>query len=435
MHIGLISQLFPPEVGACMNRVAGLCHYWRQAGHEVTVVTAYPNYPTGIVPPQYHWKLHVAEQLEDGTRVCRYWQFAAPTKGVGRRTLSHLSFAAAAFAGGLRDLRTCDVLVVTSPPVLQVISAMCLGWLLRKPWIYDMRDPMLQTAAQLEVVPQGLLYRRMRVMEKAFYRRCASVVVVARSFIELVAADGVSREKLVFIPNGADLPWIDSVPTDPQAVRQQLGVGDKFVVAYVGTHGVTQGVEYLAEAAQLVADRDEVHFLFVGGGCNKAHIQQWTRTHNLSNVQFLEPQPRERVIQIYAGVDLPVVCLRPHQFMHNFVPSKMFEVMGAGRPILGAVNGEAREILEQSGAAILCEPGNPESIAQGIMTALDNRDQLAEMGASGRRFVEEKYDRAVLAKRYEQLLTEAVNKGSKGGGWELWPTASPARSGRREIDP
>ena len=410
MHIGLISQLFPPEVGACMNRVSSLCHYWRQMGHQVTVVTAYPNYPTGIVPPEYHWKLRVAERLNDGTAVRRYWHLTAPTKGVARRTLGHLSFAASAFAGGLRDLRKCEVLVVTSPPVLQVIAAMHLGTVLRKPWIYDMRDPWLQEAAQLGVLSEGFLYRRMRAMEKAFYRRCARVVVVARSFIDLVTADGIGRDKIAFIPNGADLAWIDSVPTDRQVTRQELGLDGKFTVAYVGTHGLTQGVEFLAQAADLLDGREDVRFLFVGGGCNKEGIQQWTQDHNLNNVQFLDVQPRERVIQLYAAADLAVVCLHPHQFLHNFVPSKMFEIMATGRPILGAVNGEAREILEQSGAAILCEPGNPESIAEGIVTALRNYDQLAEQGARGRRFVEENYDRAALASQYEQLLVNTVNQ-------------------------
>ena len=415
MHIGFISQLFPPEVGACMNRVSRLCHYWREMGHQVTVLTAYPNYPTGIVPPEYHWKLRVAEQLDNGTQVRRYWHLPAATEGVVKRTVGHLSFAASALAGGLRDLRNCDVLVVTSPPVLQVISAMSLGWLLHKPWIYDMRDPMLQAAAQLGIVSEGFLYRRMRAMEKAFYRRCASVVVVTRSFIDLVAADGVSPDKIAFIPNGADLAWVDSVITDRQATRQQLGLDDKFTVAYIGTHGITQGVEYLAQAAKLLAAREDVQFLFVGGGCNKQKTQQWAQAHNLRNVQLLDGPPRQRAIQIYAAVDLPVVCLQPHKFLHSFVPSKMFEIMATGRPILGAVNGEARAILEQSGAAILCEPGNPESIAQSIITALENYDQLAERGAAGRRFVEENYNRAVLAREYEQLLTAVVNKAGQPG--------------------
>ena len=392
-----------------MNRVATLCHHWRQAGHEVTVVTAYPNYPTGIVPREYARKLRVVEELDDGTQVRRYWHLAAPTEGVARRTLSHISFAAAAFAAGLRDLRKCDVLVVTSPPVVQVASAMCLGALLRKPWVYDMRDPMLQAAAHLAVVSRGFLYRRMRAMERAFYRRCAAVVVVTRSYIDLVAADGIDRDKIVFIPNGADLAWLDSVATDRQATRAELGVGDKLAVAYIGTHGVTQGVEYLAHAAQLLADRDDIHFLFVGGGCNKSRIQQWAQEQKLNNVQFLDTQPRERVIQLYAAVDLPVVSLRPERFMHKFLPSKMFEIMGTGRPILGAINGEARELLERSGAGIACEPGNPESIAQGIITAVENRGRLTEWGANGRCFVEQNYGRAALAREYEQLLTEVVN--------------------------
>ncbi len=393
-----------------MNRVSSLCHHWREMGHEITVLTAYPNYPTGVVPPQYHWKLRVAEELDDGTQVRRYWHLAAPTEGVVKRTLSHLSFAGAAFVGGLRDLRRCDVLVVSSPPVLQLMSAMYLGWVLDKPWIYDMRDPTLQAAAHLRVVSEGFLYRRMRAMEKAFYRRCAAVVVVAQSFRDLVMADGADPDKTVFIPNGADLAWVDSIPVDPQATRQQLGLDDKFTVAYIGTHGIMQGAEFIAQAAKLLDGQDDIQFLFVGGGCNKERIKQWAEAEELDNVHFMDIQPRERVIQMYSAVDLPVVSMEPHEFLGKFLPSKMFEIMAARQPMLAAVHGEARQLLKQSGAAILCEPGNPESIAQGILAAQKEHDQLAQLGLRGRQFVEENYDRATLAKQYEQLLTDVVSR-------------------------
>ncbi len=408
MHIGFISQLFAPEVGACINRVSGLCEHWHRNGHEITAVTAYPNYPTGRVAKEYHWKLWAKDTNGAGYQVCRYWHWPAPNSGVVKRTVSQLSFASSVLVGGLWDLRKCDVLVVTSPPIFQALPAMFLGRLKNTPWVYDMRDPVVETAKRLGMVGDGWRYRCLRAVEGACYRSCASVVTVTKSFTEMLEREGVDRDKVSLIPNGADLQWADAVEIDREAVRAELDMKDQFVVAYIGTHGVTQGVEAIAEAAEVLRHDDSISFLLVGDGALKEAIVRRTEQRGLSNIRFQAPQPRQEVAKLYAAADLAVVSLRPDPFLENFIPSKMFEIMAAGRPILGAVRGEAREILEQSGAAVICEPGDPESIAQGIIQAKNEGHRLEERGRAGRRFVEKHYDRKLLAERYEQLLKRIV---------------------------
>lgn len=402
MRIVYLCQYFVPEPGAPAARLRDMARSWVQRGHSVTVVTGMPNHPTGVVQAPFIGRL-IARETMEGVTVLRNWLYATPNEGLVRKTLSHLSFMVSALVLGYARLGSADVIIASSPSFFAVISAWIMSRMRKIPFVFEVRDLWPAVFVDLGVLTNPFVIRALESVEMFLYQRAALVVTVTEGFRKRLLARGLPPEKVVTITNGAAIESFTPGPRD-NAVRTELGLAGKFVVAYIGAHGISQGLELVLQAAQRLRDDREVVFLLVGEGARKRALLELREKLRLNNVIMLPAQAHQRVREYYCASDVCVVPLRQLALFGSFIPSKMFEIMACAVPVIGAVEGEAREILERSGGARLIAPEDDAALADAVRWFKLHPGESRLMGAAGRAFVTAHYDRQVLADRYAGAL-------------------------------
>jgi glycosyltransferase involved in cell wall biosynthesis len=405
MRIAYLCQYFPPEIGAPSARVNELSLAWAEFGHEVTVITGVPNHPTGRVPPKYRGTVFRRERL-DGVEVWRNWLYATPNEGLVKKTLSHVSFMLSSAVLSTPRLRGFDVIIVSSPTFFSVLSAWFMSRLHRVPFVFEVRDLWPGIFIELGVLKNRLLIRLLESVEMFLYRAAARVVVVTESFADNLRSRGVPAGKLATITNGVDSVFFRPGESD-NSLRHDHALRDKFVVLYIGAHGISHALGRVLDAAESTTDDPSICWVFVGEGAEKAQLIARARDKGLANVRFVPGQPRDLMPAWYAACDVALVPLRNIPLFEAFIPSKMFEIMACGRPIIGSVRGEARRILDASGAAVTVEPEDASAIAAAARRLKSDSALRRRMGDAGRQFVLAHYERRDLARKYAALL-EAV---------------------------
>jgi glycosyltransferase involved in cell wall biosynthesis len=365
VRIAYVCHYFAPEPAAPAARVHELARAWVKAGHDVSVLTTFPNHPLGRIPERYRGRGWATEWL-DGIRVLRCWLYAVPNRGVGRRGLDHLSFMVTSVLFGLPRLGPQDVVVVSSPTLFSALSAWLIATLRRVPFVLEIRDLWPEAIVDLGLMRPGPTVRALELLAGFLYRQAATIVVVTEAFAERLAAQGIAPDRLRVIPNGADTRLF-STATDGSATRRALGLEGQFVVAYIGSHGLSHGLGAVLDAA---AARPDVRVLMVGDGADRARLVAERDRRGLANVVMRPSVAKAEVPGLYAAADVCVVPLRDVPLFEAFVPSKLFEMLAAGRPIIGAVRGEARRILERSGGALLVEPERGDQLAAALFRLL-----------------------------------------------------------------
>jgi glycosyltransferase involved in cell wall biosynthesis len=403
VRIAYVCHYFVPEPAAPAARVHEFARAWVRAGHRVSVITTFPNHPRGRIPVAYRGRWWSTERL-DGIDVLRCWLYAVPNRGVGRRGLDHLSFVLTALIFGLPRLGPVDVVVASSPTLFSAFAAWLIARIRRVPFVVEVRDLWPAAIVGLGLMRPGPTVRALEWLANFLYRQAARVVVVTEAFAEQLALDGVPRCKLDVIPNGADT-HLFSPSNDGAACRTALGLDGKFVVAYIGSHGLSHGLGAVLDAAALQPD---VTFVLVGDGADRDRLVAERDARRLQNVIMRPSVTKAEVPGLYAMADICLVPLRDVPVFDAFVPSKLFEVLAAGRPVIGAVRGEARDILARSGGAVLVEPERGDQLAQAVEQLRADPVLRAALGQRGRAFVEQHYDREVLAARYLELLRTVV---------------------------
>ncbi len=417
MNIIVVSQWFPPEPGGGPARFLEMGSQWQAGGHRVTVLAGIPNWPTGRVPRGYERRFLVRERYE-GLRVLRSWVYATPNEGVVKRIANHTSFLISAPLASLLSNERPDVVVATSPPLFAAVAGLGIAAGFRAPFVLDVRDLWPDAIFALGQMQGALARGLLRRLERLLYRRAAVVVATSPRFRRPIMQRGASVVEA--IPNGADLRLFSPGPPDEQ-LRRAWGWDGKFVVLYAGTLGMAHGLRSVLDAAELLAG-SQVHFALVGDGAERAQLEADATGRGLSNVQFIPLQPRKGMPAVYRSADICLVALRPLQLFEDFIPSKIFEIMACGRPMIAAVSGESLSVVSAARAAIPAEPGSGPMLAQAVKDALAS-SRLAEMGASGRRFVEEHFDRADLAQRYMDVLRRLVEPHVKSFGYQHPPSS------------
>jgi colanic acid biosynthesis glycosyl transferase WcaI len=404
MRIVYLSQYFPPEIGAPAARVFELSREWVKLGHQVAVVTGFPNHPTGVVPEAYRGKL-VDHEIIEGIDVYRNWTLAVPNRSLAMRVASQLSFPLSVVGLGLPRVAQPDVVIATSPSIFTSISGLVFARALHVPFVFEVRDLWPQLFIEMGMVKNARLIRALEAAEMYQYRRAQKVVVVTESFKSILTARGVPAEKLAVIPNGVDLRLFHEDPEGAARVRVEQGLGDRFVLAYIGTHGLLHGLKSVLSAADRLRGNDDIRFLFVGHGHDREALMAQAREMRLPNVVFVSGQPREAIPAFISAADACLVALRRDPFLaENFVPSKIFEFFGCGRPVVASVAGEAADIVERSGAGVVVAPEDPDALAAAVIALARDRVATKAMGARGLSFARLNYDRTELALRYLEVL-------------------------------
>jgi glycosyltransferase involved in cell wall biosynthesis len=403
VRILYVSQYFPPEMGAPAARVHELSREWARLGHDVTVLTAFAHHPTGVKAPRDRAVLTRRERV-DGVEVVRTYVWAAANKGTARRMLSYASFLASAALIGPWRVRRPDVVVATSPQLLCGLAGYLLARCLRAPFVFEVRDLWPESILAVEALRDGPFIRALKGLARFLYTRCDRIVTVGEGYrAGIVLRYAIPEGKIDVVPNGIDTGLF--VPQSRVgAVRRELGWGDRFVVMYVGTHGMAHGLGDVLEAARLLRDEPRLLFVFVGEGAEKEALRRTAAAQRLDNVQFIDQQPKARVPLFYAACDLGLVTLRDTPLFQEVLPSKLFEYLGMERPVLLTVGGEARRVVEEAGGGEFVAPGDAAALAEAVRRLAGAPERLAEMGRRGRAFVLAHYDRAALAGRYLDLL-------------------------------
>jgi len=409
MKILYVSQYFPPEMGAPAARAAELSRHWAAAGHDVTVLTGFPNHPTGVVPPEYRARSRriVVRERIDGVEVVRTWLLPFPNRKAYERMLNYGSFCASAAIAGL-FLSRPDVVIATSPQLLVGISGWWLARCKRVPFVFEVRDLWPESLAAVGMSSNSLLHRSLSKIADLLYRHSDGIVVVSPAFEDyLVDHWRVPREKISVIENGVETQLFAPVPAT--TLRRELRAEGKFVVSYIGTIGMAHGLEtIIAAALQLQSTNPEIIFLIVGEGAEKEHVIALAHQRGLNNLRFIDQQPREKVPSYICASDVCLVLLKKTELFKTVIPSKMLEFMSCARPVVLGVEGQAKSILEEAHAGLAIEPENSTALANAILSLAANQEASRKLGQNGREYIVRKFSRGETAERYIQVLEQLL---------------------------
>jgi colanic acid biosynthesis glycosyl transferase WcaI len=411
MKILYVSQYFPPEMGAPAARAAELSRHWVSAGHEVTVLTGFPNHPTGVVPPEYRAKFRrlVSHEQLDGINVVRTWLLPFPNRKAHERMLNHSSFCASAATTGL-FLSRPDVVIATSPQLLVGLSGWWLAQWKRVPFVFEVRDLWPESLAAVGAGDgNSRLHRALAKIAGFLYRHSQRVVVVTSAFEDyLVEHWGVPREKISVIENGVETHVFTPQPSTQDSatgLRRELEAEGKFLISYIGTMGMAHGLETIIAAAARLRDANpEIVFLMLGEGAEKERIIALARERGLNNLRFVDQQPREKIPAYICASDVCLVLLKKSDVFKTVIPTKMLEFMSCARPVILGVDGQARTILEEAHGGLVIEPENSDALVLAIRHLAANREMARMLGQNGREHIVRNFSRRQTAERYIRVL-------------------------------
>ena len=415
MRILFLCQYFPPEPGAPAARTHEHAREWVRQGHEVTVVCGLPHYPEGVVPLAYRGHLLFREEI-DGIRVLRCWLFATANRGALLRSLSFVTFLFTAVLAALFKAGPCDVVVATSPQMLCGLAGWIVSALKRRPFVLEVRDLWPRQIVDLGVITNPLLVWPLYRLERFLYHRARLIVTVAPAAAEDIVARGIPDEKVFTIPNGVDLAFFR--PGDRlNEMRERHGWGGSFIALYIGAHGLSQGLEVVIDAAERLKERRDILFAFVGAGARKAALITMAHKKGLQNVCFLPAVRKGMMPGYYAAADVCLVPLLKREVFRTNIPSKMFEIMACARPIVLGAEGQALQLLQESGGGVAVRPEDGKALAKAVEGMADDPAKVRHYGEAGRKFAETHFSRTEHAMEYLRILGElcALEEGDGTG--------------------
>ena len=386
MKILIVTQHFPPERGA-VRRLFEFARYFVRQGHEVSVLTAMPNYPDGIVPPKYRGRLFYHEELE-GVKVYRSWVLPASNKYPGRRMIGFVTFLFTALMNSLRLGSKFDIVLASTPPV----NTPVLGWLIsklkRSRFVIEIRDLQPESSEDFGNLNRSLFTRLLKKVMHGLYRRADKIVAATDGIADYVQTLGIPKDKVTAIKSGYGEEFVTA---DHNGIRKKFGWEEKFLVVYSGTLGWAHSLETIIEAARKLTDQPDVQFVFVGDGEKRSALEGMVRDYGLRNVTFIGAQPLETIPYFLKTSDILVESLREVPITQGTFPAKLFEYMASGRPILfGAKDGEAIRELKEAGGALAFASDDVQKLRDLIMEvkngAIDGEDLGRKYHIHARKF-------------------------------------------------
>ncbi|WP_250452944.1 glycosyltransferase family 4 protein [Caballeronia sp. ATUFL_M2_KS44] len=407
MKILFVTDNFYPETNAPASRTLEHARVWVEAGHAVTVLTTAPNFPEGKLFAGYRNRWWQRESIE-GIDVVRVKTYITANEGFVKRTLDYLSFMIAAVLASPM-LPRCDVVIGTSPQFFAALGARVIAKLRRRPFVFELRDLWPASIVEVGALRSGLAIRMLETLELYLYRSAAAVISVTHSFKRELAQRGIDADKIEVVQNGVDLARFTPAPRDSQLARE-LGVNGRFVVGYLGTHGMAHGLHTVLEAAALLRHRTDIAFIMVGAGAQKRALEMRAQELGLTNLTFVARQPKERMPALLGLCDLCVVPLRNLAVFRSVLPSKIFEAMAMRTPILAALPpGEATELLEALGTGEIVAPEEPVALADAISRLAADPAKLTRFRENAARVAVE-FDRAHLAQKMIQAIAKRIGQ-------------------------
>jgi glycosyltransferase involved in cell wall biosynthesis len=413
LRVVLLTNYFPPEIGAASHLFYDLAESLAFRGHAVTVVTGYPRYNVDVseLPPRYRRGLFLREE-QGGIEVLRVRVPILPRHIPVARGLDHFVVAFAMWVAIMR-VRAADVVLLYSPPLTLGLTAAVFGSWRRVPFVINVQDLFPQNAIDLGLLRNPLLIALFRRIERWVYGYAARITVHSEGNAEYVKARVADPGKVVVVPN-----WVDTDAIRPgprlNGFRRQHGLGDKFVVSFAGTMGYSQDLDTVIAAADLLRECTDLLFVLVGDGVERPRLEAEVSRRSLTNVMFLPMQPREVYPLILHASDACLVTLRK-VVKTPVVPSKLLSIMAAAKPVLGSMNldGDAPKLIRAAQCGLCVEPERPDQLAQAVLTLYNDRDLAARLGQNGRRYAEQHLSRTHCVTLYERVLSDAVARAQR----------------------
>ena len=379
MHILFLTDNFPPEVNAPASRTFEHCREWVRLGEQVTVITCTPNFPKGTVSPGYQNRLWQVEML-DGIRVIRVWSYITANEGFIRRSLDYMSFMVSATIASL-FVKKVDVVIGTSPQFFTVCAAYVVGLLKRVPWVFELRDIWPESIKAVGSMNDGFLYRSLEKLELFLYKKASRIIALTQSFKKELVLRGITAEKIDVVTNGVDLSLFKPRSKN-EALLKKLGLENQFIAGYIGTIGMAHGLETLIKAAEILKSTpgaENIHLIILGDGAKKSNLKQLTAEKQLKNISFIDTVSKSEVGDYWSLLDVSVIHLKKDPLFEKVIPSKLFECMAMGIPVLHGVLGESAEIVSRLGVGKTIAPDHPQVMAQEILHLAMNNPELQQI--------------------------------------------------------
>jgi glycosyltransferase involved in cell wall biosynthesis len=396
MHILLIHQIFVSLDQPGGTRHHEIARYLKKQGHEVTVIGSSVSYLTGVKEDSQSRK-----QTDDlGVTIIRSYTLPTMNRSFIWRVFSFISFMISSFFNGL-FVRDVDLVWGTTPPIFQAPTAWLLARLKGVPFLLEVRDLWPAFAVAVGVLKNKTLIRMSEWLERFLYCHADQVMVNSPGFIDHVKARGA--EHVALIPNGTD-PEMFHPEAKGSSFREKHDLQDKFVLLYAGAHGLSNDLDVILEAAGQLQREKEIQFVLLGSGKEKTRLEKEAAERGLDNVLFLPPVPKVEMSEALAAADACLAILKPIEMYKTTYPNKVFDYMAAGRPIVLAIDGVIREVVEEAQAGIFVPPGDPKSLAKTVREMASNPEKYRKMGLNGRQMIESQFSRERLAEEFTMLL-------------------------------
>lgn len=408
MRILLLTTYFKPDITANGILLTQLALEWQRLGHEVTVVTSMPHYATNRIWDAYRGKLWVREKMA-GLDVYRVYLYVPERKtSIFGRLFNYASFNLLSTAIAVTRSRP-DIVFVPSPPLTNGVAGYIIAKRFGVPFIYNVQDIYPDIAIRLGILKNPRLIALFQRMERFVYRKARTVSVISQGFRRNLLAKGVPEEKIAVIPNFVDTDFIHPLPRQ-NAFSRQHGLDERFVVLFAGNVGLSQSLDTVLDAAARLRDQTDILFFIIGNGAAKPALQQRAREENLTNVRFLPFQPHEVVAEMYASADVGLVPLKKG-ITQESVPSKVFSIMAASRPIIAMVDegSDTQRLIDQAQCGLCIEPENPDRLVEAILMLHQDHALVGTMGSRGNTFVQMYFSKSGVARQYIELFHQVTS--------------------------
>lgn len=406
MNVLIITSLFFPEISANSTRMISLAERLHEEGMDVTVVTAFPYYSKA--PGLEYKNRFVVKDDYNGINVVRTYTSVARRNTIYRRLITFLSYMVSSAVYSVLTRKKFDIVISISPPFFTLAAAIFVSKIRRIPFIIDIQDLYPDTAIELGRLKNTLLIKIWRTLERIIYKSASAIVVISQGFRNEIVKKGISPNK-VFIINS----WVNIDRFNPEKVSDQkeaLGLAGCFVVLFLGTIGYAQGTENIIETAAMVSKQTGIKFLFIGGGVEKKMIMQKTLDLKINNVLFLPSQPFQKIPSFINVGDVCLVHLLKRRLYKITIPSKTYEYMAMGKPIIMATQGEAASLVRDNNCGIVVKPEHPESLKRAILDIYENPQKAKKLGRNAR-IASLKYSEEILVTKYKEVVYQVGNGG------------------------
>ena len=402
MHILFITDNFPPEVNAPASRTFEHCREWTRAGHKLTIITCAPNFPAGKVFNGYKNKLWQTEEI-DGIHVVRVWSYITANSGFIKRILDYISFMPPAVLASF-FVRKPDLVIGTSPQFFTVCAAYLVSRIKRIPFVFELRDIWPESIKAVGAMNDSIVIKLLEKIELFLYRKAELIISVTHTFKKTLIDRGVEAEKIKVITNGVDISRFSKADKDISLVNQ-FEIHGKFVAGYVGTHGMAHHLETILDAALIAQENnDDIRFLLLGNGARKQELVELEKKMGLTNMIFIDSVPKDDVARYWSLLDVSIIHLKKIDLFASVIPSKLFECMAMGIPVVHGVLGESAEIVENNQMGFVFEPENEQQLYELLIKLKENADIYQRFQKQAIK-ASKKYDRSVLANQFLKLLS------------------------------